>query len=170
MGTWLNSDGLYIKYGTDEAALTKGGEIGDFFQYNEHQAEFVLSGATATYDFAAVGSDKILSDTLVIPAGARISGCNIYVETAFTSGGSATLQFGLIRTDRSTAIDDDGLLAATAVATLVSNYTTGGTGALVGTTLASDALVTAKVATAAFTAGKCLFRVRWYMPSTVALA
>lgn len=169
MGTWTNSDGLYLKFGTDEAKLAKGGAYADV-DGDTHQVELVLSGATATYDFGAVGTETILSDTVVIPAGARIVSADLYVETAFTSGGSATVIFGTIRTDRTTTYDDNGFIASTAVASLTAAATITGAGALVGTTLANDALITATVGTAAFTAGKGLLKIKWYMPRTVALA
>lgn len=169
MGTWTNSDGLYIKFGTDEAKLAKGGAFSDLDE-GMHVAEIVLSGATATYDFGAVGTETITSDTIVIPGGARIVSANLYVETAFTSGGSATLIVGAIRTDRTTTYDADGFIASTAVASLTANATITGAGALVGTTLANDALISTTVGTAAFTAGKGVLRIKWYMPRTNALA
>jgi hypothetical protein len=169
MGTWTNSDGLYLKFGTDEAKLAKGGVFADT-DGSEHTAEIVLSGATATYDFGAVGTETIASDTIVIPAGARITSATLYVETAFTSGGSATLIVGTIRTDRSTTYDDNGFIASTAVGSLTAAATITGSGALVNTTLANDALITTTVGTAAFTAGKGILKIKWYMPRTNALA
>lgn len=160
MGTWLNSDGLFIRYGADEGTTKKTGEFEDSGYWGGDH--FVESDILYT-DLNAFGTDTILSDTVVIPNGARITKAEIYVVTAFTSGGSATLEFGTIRTDRSTTYDADGFVAATAVASLTAGATIAGSGALVNTTLANDGLLTATVRTANFTAGRARLRVFWSM-------
>lgn len=157
MPRWINADGLLVKSGVSEAQTSKAGEFEDGLG-NERIVE-----ATISYtDLNAFGTDTVLSDTLSIPDGSRIVSATIYVETAFTSGGSATLQIGLLRTDRSTAYDADGLVAATAVASLTAGATITGSGALVNTTLANDGLLTATAGTANFTAGKARIQVRYY--------
>jgi len=157
MAKWFNSDGLLVKSGTDEATPSLAGEYEDGYG-NEH----IIEAIVPYNKFEAFGTDTILSDTLVIPDGARITSAKIYVDTAFTSGGSATLIVGLKRIDRSTAYDNDGLVASTAVASLTSGATITGSGALVNTTLAYDALLTATVGTANFTAGKAKIVVTYY--------
>lgn len=157
MSIWVNNDGLLVKTGPDEATVAKAGVFEDM-DGNNHIVEAVLSYG----DFEAFGTDTILSDTLIIPDGARIISANVYVETAFTSGGSATLVVGLKRKDRSTAYDADGLVGSTAVASLTAGATITGAGALVNTTLAYDGLLTATVGTADFTAGKAKIIVKYY--------
>ena len=76
---------------------------------------------------------------------------------AFASAGSAgTLDIGLIRHDRSTAVDLDGLGDGVTQAQLNSNLydTATGTAVLVGTKLANAAYLVLTEAVAAFTSGK----------------
>lgn len=165
MAVWYNADGLLVLSGPDEARTKKVGV------YAAKYGDVSVAEAILTYtDLNAFGTDTILSDTLALPDGARIKAASIYVETAFTSGGSATLKVGLLRTDRTTAYDDDGLVVATAVASLTAGATITGSGALVNTTLANDGLLTATVGTANFTAGKARIRVEYYIASAGAHA
>lgn len=163
MGTWSNSDGLYIKFGTDEATLTKAGE------YNVlgplHTVELTIDALTALTTTAV-----IQSDTAIIPDSARIEEVEVVVETAATSGGAATLDIGLVRTDRTTAYDDDGLVVALALTSIdaagektVLRVGSTGAGALIGTTLANPGLLVASYNAAAYTAGKVIIRVRYYL-------
>jgi hypothetical protein len=157
MGTWTNSDGLYIKFGVDEATQHKVGQYqADVAGLHVIEAEILWS------DLAATGSTTILSDTLYIPSNAFIESATFRVETAFASAGSATLTFGLIRKDRSTAIDADGIDATIAVAALTAGATITCDGALIGTRLSTyPALLTALEGTAAFTAGKGVLRITY---------
>lgn len=147
MGTWTNADGLYIKYGEDESKHALGGQVNEFG--GVHTLEFTINAS----DFAAVGTNTILSDGLVIPSNAFIISTNFYVETAFT-GATATVDFGLVRKNRTTEIDFDGFDAAIAVASLTAKASIAGDGALIGTRLSQPALVTARNNTADLTAGK----------------
>jgi hypothetical protein len=165
MGTWLNSDGLYVKLGTSEATVAKGGEtaiLGD-----RREIVFSIPDMTALTTGSAILTGV---DTFVIPKGARIEEVEVEVLTGCT-GATATLNLGLIRTDRSTALDADGLVAVAAVATLDTagkrlNLINGSTaaGALIGTTLANSGILVADWDTAAFTAGAIRVRVRFFFP------
>jgi hypothetical protein len=171
MGTWSNSDGLYIKFGTDEVTVTDGGELKAFGALHEVELEIDL-------DDLSTSANTFLSDTVTIPNGARIEKVVVIVETAATSGGSATLDIGLIDQDRTTAFDDDGLVAALALAEMsdagaVIEFMNGadstpagesGDGALVGTTLSNTGLVIASANTAVFTGGHLKVRIYWYNP------
>lgn len=161
---WYNSDGLYIKFGTNEGQTGLGGELEDGDYGVPHFVEFTVSLASTAGQLAAFGTDTILSYTCVIPNGARVTKSEIYVETAATSGGSAVLNYGLMRTDTTTAYDIDGFDASVAVASLTAGATIAGDGALINTTLANDGLFSATVGTANFTAGKVKLRIFWYMP------
>jgi hypothetical protein len=156
---WYNSDGLYVKFGTEQAEAASGGEYktdGDL-RYIEVEIP----------DLTALGTGStILDDVTVVPAGAFIEKVVVAVDTAATSGGSAALNIGLIRTDRSTTYDADGLVAALALTSIdadgdVVEFIQGGTshGALIGTELANNGLLVADYDTAVYTAGAIRVRV-----------
>lgn len=167
MGIWTNSDGLRIKIGASEANITQGGEYNQTGHVHEVQVRFNLTSlGTAT---------ALLEPGIIIPKGARIEQVEVVAETAATSGGSATLNVGLVRLDNTTAIDEDGLVAALALASInvagEKNVLTPGitsAGALVGTTLANAGKFVADYDTAAFTAGVVLVTVKFYVPIPVA--
>lgn len=178
MGTWTNSDGLYIRYGLDEGEAAVGG------QYNTngslHEVEVVLPYT----DFdSATPSLPHSTDSFgtMLPKGARIEEIETVVETAFTSSGtigSSTFSVGLKKaSDRSTELDHDGLTTASATGTALGLATVGtktivkvgstGAGALLGTTLAENGvLVFANTAHASHphTAGKVRVRIRYFFP------
>lgn len=160
MGTWMNNDGLYIKYGPDEATAGKAGQFADGVA-----GQLVIE---ANITLTSLGtSAAIVDDNVFVPAGYMVTRVQLQTTTAATSGGSATLNIGLIRRDRSTELDYDGLIAAAALATfnavgeVVEVNTAGqtGVGALVGTVLANSGYITADYDTAAFTAGVVKVRI-----------
>jgi hypothetical protein len=163
MGTWTNSDGLYIKYGATEVTATAAGEY-DYDSKHCIEVEIPLTSLSTSANYYA-------SDTVTIPNGARIEEIEVIAETAATSGGSATLDIGLIDQDRSTAFDDDGLVAALALTSIDADgektvIRPGSTsvGALVGTTLSNTGLIVASANVAVFTAGRVIVRIFWYKP------
>ena len=160
MPVWYNQDGLLVKSGADEGLIKKAGVYASKFDDIN-----VIEAIVTFADFNAFGTDTILSDTLIIPDGARVKAAYIYVETAF-AGAGASLRVGALRSDRTTAYDDDGLVAATAVGSLTAGATITGAGALINTTLANDALFTATVTGANFTAGKARIRVEYYLATS----
>lgn len=169
MGTWKNSDNLFVKLGTSEAAsldTTKGaaGELKDG-----------IGGVRVTevvIDLTDLNTSTpiIINDAAIFPKNARIEEVELVTTTAATSGGSATLDVGLIQnSDRTTEIDYNGFIAAAALATFNSagerlNLTVGstGAGALIGTTNATVGLLVAQAGTAVFTAGVVRVRVKWF--------
>ena len=157
MSTWMNDDGLLVKFGASKGASTAGGEFGAFAEGNEHMLEFEVN--TTVLDGTGL---KFLSDVVTLPKDAYLTRATFAIETAFTSGGSATLAFGLYDTDRTTAYDADGIDSAIAVGSLTSGSITCN-GALIGTRLANNtpSLITATVGVAAMTAGKGFLRVYW---------
>lgn len=178
MGTWLNSDGLYIRYGADEADNAIGGVKNNVD--GEHEVEFEL----AFNDFnTATPSLPLRSDSfgLVIPKGARIEEIETIVQTAFTSSGTvglATVVLGLKQaSDRSTELDHDGFTTTAATGTVLGIATVGtktvtrvgstGAGALLGTTLANNGVLVASNsahATHPLTAGVLKVRVKYFYP------
>lgn len=163
MGVWTNSDGLRINFGVDEATAGTAGEYRN--DALERMVEVVIN-------CTPLGTAAAIQDQFVtIPAGVRISAIKIITETAVTSGGSATLNVGLQRLDRTTELDYDGFVAALALAsfnaagetvTLTNGVTSAG--ALVGTTTANPGYITADYDTAAFTAGRIRVQVYYYKP------
>lgn len=169
MGTWKNSDNLFVKLGLSEAAsldTTKGaaGEHKDGIG-GVRVTEVVLDLTDLN-----TSTDIIINDTAIFPKNARIEEVEVEVVTAATSGGAATLDVGFIQNaDRSTDIDQNGLVAAAALATINTagkrlNLINGSTaaGALIGTTTTLAGLFTAKAGTAVFTAGVLRLRVKWF--------
>lgn len=163
--TWMNPDGLHLKTGTEEATLSTAGEYRNDGPY--HVAEVTIHDMTDLGTAAA-----IQDDVTFIPKGARIDRVDVVTETLAT-GTNAVLNVGLIRRDRSTAIDADGLVAALPVASmatagettsLVADATYAGTS--IGLTLANNGYITADYDTAAFTAGKVIIRVYYRFPVT----
>jgi hypothetical protein len=165
MGTWTNADGLRIAFGADEAVTGKAGE------YKTYGAERVVEVSIA---LTGLGTSAAIQDQHVtVPAGAFITKVELVNLVAATSGGSAALNVGLQRLDRSTELDYDGFIAAGALATFNAagetvTYTEGSTGhgALIGTELAYPGYITADYDTEAFTAGTVRVRI-FYMPNVV---
>ena len=169
MAEWINSDGLRVRFGTEEAEVTRGGELpsaGALREISFHLTLTTLGTASA-----------LVPDTtgIVVPSGARIYEIEVLNETEATSGGLATLNLGLARLDTTTAIDIDGLLVAAPLADYnlageTKVYTIGvtGVGALVGTTLTNPGVLVADYDTAAFTAGELRVIVRFYIPRPAA--
>ena len=166
--SWMNDDGLYVTFGTEKADPSKGGQLavadGEWKVVEAEIADMTDLGTTAEI-IGTEGGEAARG--VEVPKGAFIYKVVLEVETACTSGGSATLDIGLIQAaDRTTAVDDDGLIAAGALATMdaagdIVEYTQGSTGhgALIGTALAANSVLCASYNTAAFTAGKVRIRV-----------
>ncbi len=157
---WLNSDGLYVEFGTAEATPGIGGET----NISGDLRELVFDIDLATLTTSAV----IISDNFWLPKNARIDSVVVEVITA-AEGATADLNVGLMKTDRTTAYDADGLVKAADVATIDGagkklTLITGATAAgdSIGTTLTENALVTADYDTAAFTAGEVRVRVYYF--------
>lgn len=163
--TWMNSDGLYLKTGTQEAVLSTAGE------YRNDGPQHVVE--VTIYDMTVLGTaSAIMDDVTFVPKNARIDKVDVITDTVCT-GTNAVMNVGLTRRDRSTAIDADGLVAAIPVTSLdgageTTSLTAGATyaGALIGTTLANNGYIAADYDTAAFTAGKVTIRVYYRFPVT----
>lgn len=166
MGTWLNNDGLYIKYGTDLG--TSGSAAGEYKTFGPTrmiEVEIELSELTAT--------ETILNDVTWLPANCQIENVEVITEVAAATG--TAIDVGFIRRDRTTEEDYDGLLAAFPTAqmnavgehsrffethTVPASLT--GTGALVGQTLVNDSFISASRTDAtAFTAGRVKVRIHF---------
>lgn len=158
--TWLNPDGLYKKYGVTKTTANTGGEYVTTGALREIEVNIPDLTALAT-------GSSILSDVVFTPK-MRIEEVEIVTTTAVTSGGSAVLNVGLVQTDRSTAIDVDGLVEALAIASfnaagekVVLRPGATSAGALIGTTPSAVGYLVADYDTAAFTAGAITIRIRY---------
>jgi hypothetical protein len=161
--SWLNADGLYIKFGQEEAVAGKGGQFATPDGGNVHVIEFDLNLASLP------SAAAIVSDNIRVPSGFYVKEVELFVKTAAASSGGGTLNVGIIRSDRATEEDYDGLAAAVAVTAVdavgdVVSLIQGGTGhgALVGTQLAATAkngYFTAHYGTAVFQSGVVQVRV-----------
>ena len=150
-----NADGLFVKYGRDEAMKTSGGEVS--VDNNLHSYAFKLPySEVQSATKAIVGSvGQPGNFGVVLPKGLTIKEVQIFTDTAMTSSGtigSATLQLGLDKaSDRSTAYDDDGLSTTSLVGstfdadgeTNVIRVGSTGAGSAIGKTLTEDVVITA---------------------------
>jgi hypothetical protein len=168
----LNADGLMVKYGNEQSAPSRGGEVSALV---DRVTEVIVVGTEVPLTATTASSTNIATNHgIEIPAGAQIAKVEFIVETAFTSGGSAVLNVGLVRADRSTELDFDGIIAALPLANMnvagetnSLRYGSSNAGALVGGILSNKGIVTLDYDTAAFTAGKGVVRITWRMPSVV---
>lgn len=160
---WLDNAGLYQKYGVDQTTVGKGGEYRNNGHFREIEVKIDLTTLTA--------AETVLDDNIFIPAGVRISEIKIVTQTAAATG--TAIDLGLIRTDRATEIDYDGLLTAFPTATMnAANETTiitvpgaAAGGALVGTTTANVGHITcSRTDATAFTAGIIHVTIKYYRP------
>lgn len=157
---WYNSDGLYVKFGTEEGQVATLGEV---------RTAGVNRETVITLDLTTLAStDTILDYATFLPKDAFIESVVIETLVSATSGGSATLSVGLYKSDTTTEISATALVAAATLAAIGNAGTrqiltlgSTGAGAKIGSTPGFPALISAKYATAAFTAGKVSIRVSW---------
>lgn len=137
-GSWTNSDGLYLQFGTAKAAAEGGGE---YAMWGPNRvAEVVINLSSIT----AVTTQTIVSNTLFFPEGQglTVEKVELFTEIAASTTGGPTLSIGLMQGDRVTTASAGG---ATAFITTVSStsmttagqlttYTAGqsGAGGLIG--------------------------------------
>ena len=160
--SWNNPDGLLVKFGTEKATANIGGEYRTNGHLREIEFKIDLTDLTQT--------ETIQSDQVFLPSGARIQDLIVVCHTAAATG--TAIDLGLIRTDRSTEIDYNGLLAAFPTANMnaageINTVDIAHTykGALIGTTTSNVGYFTASMTDAtAFTAGIIFVTIRYYMP------
>ena len=155
---WTNADGLVVGFGTRTVTTSSGATPSTRGAYKE--VVLTLKG-TDLGDTVAATDDAIVHG-VEIPADALLLSADLFVTTAFTSGGSAVLDIGVYQAD-GTIVDDDGIDAAIAVATLTDNAVVACNGADIGTVTATAVKIGASYDTAAFTAGEAKLVVR-YVP------
>lgn len=162
---WYNADGLFIQYGTDEAKVVPGGDTnrqGESLQ----ELSFKITATTITT------TDTVVDYNLIIPKGGRVHQVDIIAETLATSGGAATLNVGLQKTDHATSVSATGLVSALAMSGNLDsagkltriNVGSTGAGSKIGVTAAENDVISISWGTAAFTAGVFVIKVFWYFP------
>jgi len=180
MGTWLNGDGLYVKFGTDE-----GHSITDAGQFRTADRDQVLELDINLVDLTE--TEAIQNDVARIPSGSLIKGFELEVAEAAATG--VGIDIGTIAASRNASdsaytADPDGICVAvvTAELTLGAVYkvwgaatnelpafgSTGAWGNDIATIAPTDLLITASRTTStAFTTGKVRLRVI-YTPNVAA--
>lgn len=180
--TWLNSDGLYVKFGkTEGVSRTQGGFVCSYGPFLQYWLNLDLVQLTET--------ENIQNDVLVIPANSMI--WSVETTTIVAAATGAAIDVGLIANTRVTTTDlsgsitdadPDGLLAALTATEMseggeylkfwdttsipVASAALGG--ALLGEILTVPTLITASRTTStAFTAGNVLLGVTVIPMATV---
>lgn len=167
MANWVNADGLSIDLGITEATSVNP----SYPQGGEYKAFGPTRVSEVTIDLtklAAFGTTTILNNREFFGKGWVPE--KVQVETLVAAtGATATLSLGLRQnSDRLTDISTTALASALTVASLAAVGTrldivagSTGAGANIGVATTFDALLTATVGTANFTAGKIKVRVEW---------
>ena len=174
MGTWLNSDGLYVKFGTDEAVSQA-----DAGMYCTYGPEIVYEWILDLIDLTE--TETIQNDVCTIPDNCLIT--KVEIQSTVTAATGTAVDIGLVHISRDTAdaeftADPNGLWEAFITAELAVGETTVGyrgpdglatipdsnvgstPGALIGTILLAPCLLTAsRTDSTAFTAGRVSVRV-----------
>jgi len=156
---WTNDDGLNVRFGLEKGASATSGHLSTMG--DEKEAVFTITGTSVPSSDALVETHPLTG----IPDGSHIISATIYVKTAFTSGGSATLDIGLWNDDGDGTFsvnDANGIDAAIALSAINAiGETISCDGALVGNNAIALAgtgdrplFLSYAYGTAAFTAGE----------------
>lgn len=155
LSNWVNSDGLVVRFGSDEGDKILGGSISTRDGKVMYEINIPYTEIASATD-AVVGSVSGTSNGsrgVMLPKGLRIEAIETLVTAAFTSSGtvtSSTLVLGLKKaSDLSTELDHDGFLTSSFVGSKLDavgerNYQevgTTGSGALIGTTLSENGVL-----------------------------
>lgn len=157
--SWINDDGLYIRFGVEKTVETLGGES------TTDGNDRTLTMSFAAEDLGALTVNKIMLEGVTVPDGAVLRSATLNVTEAFV-GATGTLDIGLVDSDRTTEFDFDGIDAAIAVTALTEGAVIECDGVLIGTVLDNTLpmYVTMRNNTADFTAGEAQLVVKYYIP------
>lgn len=157
---WSNSDGLAVGFGP--RTETKSGSVRHAEGGPVEKLVLRFRGEDLA-DAVSATSDQIVYAP-VIPNGATIVKATLKVIEAFV-GASAVLDLGVYDKDGS-IVDDDGIDAAIATATLVLGAVITCDGADIATAVATSGgvKIAASYDTAAFTAGEAVLEVEYATP------
>lgn len=163
--TWTNSDGLIVGFGTHSS--DNGVPAEDAGNGSTKVVRLLVTGTLVPDTVAAA---NLAPQSVLIKRGSRITRAYFEVITAFTSGGSATLDLGTF-SPAAAADDADGIDAAIALTAIdTAGEIVACDGALVGGTVAAgatsdtDVIVAPSYNTAAFTAGLGMLVVEYVEP------
>jgi len=166
---WVNDDGLEVRFGSEQGAVARGGEIAAYGEEKQLTLDVVGTEVPAT------ASQVPIDKNVTLPPGSYITSATFYVDTAFV-GATATLDLGVMNDDGDgtfSVLDADGIdvdIAITAIDAADDEIACNG--ALVGTSPvnATDATLplvfSYGFATAALTAGRGRLVVK-YRPTVV---
>lgn len=156
--TWVNEDGLEVGFGTRDSK-------------NPHLATVQTEGnveiASMVLDYdtlpAAAGTAPNAKDFAIVGESV-ITRAYLRVTDAFTSGGTTTLDIGLVNA-AGTAIDQDGLDAAIAKAALTAGAVIELDGALIGDSIGSaDGYISTATGSGPWTAGQAVLTIEYVRP------
>lgn len=147
--TWTNADGMVVGFGARTTHNPEGASVHTLGL----RAEVTLQLSSESYLDVATGT--LIGKEAVIPAGSVIRSASVNVTEAIT--GSTDFTVGLKDNVDGTTVDADGLITAVE-SVLTVGVVDGATGALLGTALAADSVVSVDV-TGAMTAGEFVITV-----------
>lgn len=169
--TWLNNDGLYIKFGSDTAIAETAG---DYKSFGSNRVAEVLIDLTTLTSTAAIQSDTTFFGA---GSGLFIEKVEITAEVGAATGTSFSV--GLMQTDRSTIPSgySTAFIAAEVTATVATAgmgqtylQNTSKAGGLIGSFPASATgpyYITALSAGSAYTTGKIRVRIFYHGVGTI---
>lgn len=165
-GTWVNADGLPVRFGKTAQIDAVVGKPTQYGVEQSIEVDLVWDRLPAFTADEAHGQIYGGYPSVAIPAGALIKSATMQTTTAFGPASSQTLSIGLV-TANGTEIDNDGFFDAVAQTSMdaVGESVTGA-GALIGTKLATTGYLWATVQTATFTSGRARVNIVYYMPPT----
>lgn len=165
-GTYVNADGLEVRFGqfhTDPANRDNRAAAPRVAGVEKQLVIPIVLDRIGSVDGVSFPADLDNDGTKdgftgadpYIPAGAVIRSAELYMSEAAVSAGAATVAVGTYQQD-GTAIDADGLIAATGKASLTATAGIEGAGALVGEVGSAtlNSYIGFVVGTAVFTAGE----------------
>jgi len=130
---WTNNDGLRVPFGARDTFNSEGATIRTKGRQKQVELRFNAE------DYADVATGVLYGMEAVIPAGSTIVSASMKTLTQFTATSAINLSVGLKDNVDGTTVDADGLIAATAFP--AADVVTVGAGALVGTIVAADSVV-----------------------------
>lgn len=161
-GSWLNTDGLYVQYGTQKAVPTT---MGDYMVYGDtREIEFTLTPSTLTTTPVIQGNTSFFSSSVFVESVTTV------VDNVACAGGTS-ISIGLMNLDRTTVISNTAFLAAAVLAdhtavgqskTYTNGVATGGAYLGTVTTLTSGGAYITALAAGTYTgAGTIKVRIRY---------
>lgn len=169
--TWVNSDGLVVRFGRGAQV---DAVVGTPWKQDENQIIIADIDYKRLPTFQGADTTGVIyGDYPNVPvvAGSFIVKCTMIVTTAFV-GASGALSIGLVDKTGATTLSNSGLITAAnaAVANLTLGATITGTGSLIATTLAATFpayYLWAAVTGGTFTAGEAKLYLEYMLPDTV---